>query len=306
MERSSGTNRWRHRLPWAGALAALGLVTAGVAGEPAGPWTTFEITAESQPDAAWQRRVEEIDAALRAKWKLPAEARAVGVLDLRGARLAWLRPDAIAYAASLPKIGILLAWTEAHAGELPRLDAGTRRELGEMIKRSSNELATKFSRELGIARVQASLDAHGFYDATRGGGIWFGKHYGRDSERVRDPVGDHSHAANVRQLLRFYLRLEQGRLISPEASRVMREIFASPEIPHVADRAVKGLAGRGLEIRRKSGWWEKWSHDSAVVTGPGRHYLLVVLTEHPGGTEYLEEFAARIDDALGAGAPAGR
>lgn len=300
----SGSLRWRSWLPLAAALAALGVVGAGVAGEPERPWLKFEITAASQPDPEWQRSVEAIDAALRAKWKLPAEARAVGVLDLRTSRLAWLRPDATTYAASIPKIGILLAWAEAHPERLRRLDPATRRELGEMIKRSSNELAPKFSRELGMARVQAVLNAHGFYDAARGGGIWFGKHYGKDSERVRDPVGDHSHAANVRQLLRFYLLLEQGRLLSAEASAAMRDLFAAPELPHIEDRFVKGLAGRGLEIRRKSGWWEKWSHDSAAVSGAGRHYLLVVLTEHPGGTEYLEEFAARIDDALGGAAVA--
>lgn len=304
MERRFERAGWRRLVPLAGMLAALGIVNSGVAGDVEPPGMKLELTVESRPDPEWQRRVEEIDAPLRAKWKLPADARAAGVIDLRTGRLAWLRPDAITYAASIPKIGILLAWAEANPDRLARLDAETRRELGEMIKRSSNELATKFSRELGIARVQAVLNAHGFYDAARGGGIWFGKHYGKDSERVRDPVGDHSHAATVRQLLRFYLLLEQGRLISPEASRAMRGVFASPDIPHIEDRFVKGLAGRGLEIRRKSGWWEKWSHDSAVVSGAGRHYVIVALTEHPGGTEYLEEFAARIDDALGSKAGA--
>src|SRR5437667_12843230 len=70
------------------------------------------------------------------------------------------------------------------------------------------------------------------YDKDRGGGIWFGKHYGRGGERIGDPVGDNSHAANVRQLLRYFLLLEQGELISPAASKTMREIFASPDIPH--------------------------------------------------------------------------
>jgi beta-lactamase class A len=116
-------------------------------------------------------------------------------------------------------------------------------------------------------------------------------------------VGGHSHAATVRQLLRFYLLLEQGKLVSLTASAEMREIFASPEIAHLNDRFVKGLAGRGVNVRRKSGWWETWSHDTAVVTGPGRHYVLVAMTHHPKGATYLEELAAAADDVLMGRAP---
>jgi hypothetical protein len=99
-------------------------------------------------------------------------------------------------------------------------------------------------------------------------------------------------------LLRFYLLLEQGKLVSPEASRTMREIFASPDIPHVNDKLVKGLAGRDVRIQRKSGWWENWFHDSAVVMGGGRHYIIVAMTHHPKGDDYLVEFAAAMDDVL--------
>lgn len=264
------------------------------------------IDYQTRPDAGLQATLERVDGALREKLDVPADAVAVGLVDLRTARVAWLRPDAGDYAASVPKIGILLAWFATHPAAAKVMDADVRRELGEMIKRSSNEAATRFSRELGISRVQAVLDAHGFYDAKRGGGIWFGKHYGRDSERVRDPVGGNTHAATVRQLLRFYLLLEQDRLVSPEASAAMRDIFCSSGIPHIEDRFVKGLAGREREIRRKSGWWEQWSHDTAVVTGGGRHYILVALTRHPRGTAYLEALAPALDDALGADTGASR
>jgi beta-lactamase class A len=125
-----------------------------------------------------------------------------------------------------------------------------------------------------------------------------GKHYGASDERLGDPVGDHSHAATVRQLLRFYLLLEQDQLVSPAASRAMREIFASPDIPHLENKFVKGLAGRDVTILRKSGTWENWLHDTAVVTGPGRHYILVALTHHPAGDVYLEELAAAVDDFM--------
>src|SRR5690606_37592397 len=98
-------------------------------------------------------------------------------------------------------------------------------------------------------------------------GIWVGKHYGADDERIGDPVGNNSHGATVRQVLRFFLMLEQGALVSAEASAAMREIFASPEIPHDPIKFVKGLADRDVQLLRKWGSWEDWLHDSAIVSG---------------------------------------
>mgnify|MGYP002682694934 CR=1 FL=1 len=123
------------------------------------------------------------------------------------------------YAASVPKIGILLAYFHLHPGAATNLDAQTRHELGLMVKASSNEMATRFSRELGLRQIQDVLNAYQFYDPKQGGGIWVGKHYGQGSERIGDPLDDHYHAATVRQLLRYFLRLEQGTLVSPAASR---------------------------------------------------------------------------------------
>lgn len=258
----------------------------------------YELNYDTPVDAALQSRIESIDASLRAKYGMTTEQTACGVLDLKTFRLAMVRPDAIDYAASVPKIGILLAYFESHPEAATNLDPNTRRELGEMIKISSNEMAAKYSEQLGLERIQQVLDSYGFYDASRGGGIWVGKHYGKSAERFGDPVANHSHAATVRQLLRFYLLMEQGKLVSPEASRTMREIFSSPDIPHLDDKFVKGLAGRALQIHRKSGWWENWFHDSAIVTGGGRHYIMVAMTRHPKGNEYLVDFAAAIDDLL--------
>ncbi|HUR57911.1 MAG TPA: serine hydrolase [Opitutaceae bacterium] len=258
----------------------------------------YTLTFASPVDAALQRRIEEIDARLRAKHGMTPEQTAVGVLDLKTLRLALVRPDAIDYAASVPKIGILLAWFQLQPAAATNLDADTRRELGLMIKVSHNEMAAKYSLLLGLERIQTVLAAQGLYDAAHGGGIWVGKHYGKSIERRLDPVGGHSHAATVRQLLRFYLLLEQGRLVSPAASKTMREIFASPDIPHLDDKFVRGLADRDVQVLRKSGWWETWFHDSAIVTGGGRHYIVVALTHHANGDAYLVNFAAAVDDAL--------
>jgi beta-lactamase class A len=258
----------------------------------------YTLDYDTPVDAALLARVEAIDSSLRKRYGMTGEQTAVGVLDLRRPRLAMIHPDRIEYAASVAKIGILLAYFQLHPEAATKLDPVTRHELGLMAKPSSNEMAAKFSREMGLREIQAVLDSYGFYDRTRGGGIWVGKHFGPNSERIGDPVADHSLAATVRQLLRFYLLLEQGKLVSPEASRTMREIFESPDIPHDDIKFVKGLAGRGVSIIRKWGSWEEWLHDSAVITGPNRKYVLVALTKHPKGDEYLVDLAAAVDDVM--------
>jgi beta-lactamase class A len=249
-------------------------------------------------DPALQASLEAVDAELRTRYGMTAEQTAIGVLDLDHLRVAAVNPDSIQYAASVPKIGILLAYFQLHPEAATQLDAQTRHELGLMIKVSSNEMAAKYSRAIGLREIQQVLNSYGFYDAAHGGGIWVGKHYGPDSERIGDPVADHSHAATVRQLLRYYLLLEQGKLVSPAASKTMREIFASPDIPHEDLKFTKALAGRKVRILRKSGSWEDWLHDTADITGRNRHYILVGLTHHPKGDDYLADLAVAVDDLM--------
>jgi beta-lactamase class A len=249
-------------------------------------------------DATLQAKLESIDVKLRSQFSMTTEQTAVGVLDLNTLRLAMIHPDREEYAASVPKIGILLAYFQLHPEAATNLTAPTRHELGLMAKASNNEMAAKFSRELGLKQIQAVLNSYHFYDTNHGGGIWIGKHYGKGDERYGDPVGNNSHAATVRQLLRYFLMLEQGKLVSPAASKTMRRIFESPEIPHDDIKFVKGLAGRDVQIIRKWGSWEDWFHDVAVVTGGGRHYILVALTKHSRGDEYLVELAKAVDDLM--------
>jgi beta-lactamase class A len=202
------------------------------------------------------------------------------------------------YAASLPKIAILLAYFAFRPEADKSLDEATRRELGLMIKVSDNEIAAKYSEQLGLKRIQHLLISLGLYEPLHGGGIWIGKHYGRNTERYADPIGSLSHGATIRQLLRFYLWMEQGKLVSPQTSTAMREIFASPTIPHTEDKFVAGLAGRSLAILRKAGWWEDWFHDTAIIAGPNRHYILAAMTHHSKGEQYLREVAAAVDDMM--------
>ena len=266
--------------------------------EASNSFKNYSLNYDTPVDADLQAKVESIDTRLRGQFGMATNETAVGLLDLQSLRLAMLHPDRMEYAASVAKIGILLTYFEVHPDAATKLDPEVRHALGEMAKISSNEMAARFSRELGLARIQEVLNRYHFYDTNHGGGIWMGKHYGQGSERIGDPLANNSHAATVRQLVRFFLLLEQGKLVSADASKTMREIFASPDIPPDDIKFVKGLAGRDVQIIRKWGTWENWFHDSAIVTGPGRHYILVALTHHPKGEDYLVELAKSVDDLM--------
>jgi beta-lactamase class A len=278
------------------------LFFAGCATAPKTSHASYQLGFDTPVNPALQTQLESLDAGLRAGYNMTTDQTAVGLLDLNTLRPAMIHPDRGEYAASVPKIGILLAYFALRPAAVTNLSGETRRELGLMVKVSDNELAAKFSRKLGLREIQQVLNAHQLYDLNHGGGLWVGKHYGPGSERYGDPVGNNSHAATVRQLLRYFLWLEQGQLISPVASRTMREIFESPDIPHANNKFVKGLAGRDVQIIRKSGTWQDWRHDAAVVTGGGRHYILIALTRHPRGDDYLVDLARAVDDLI-TGAP---
>ena len=279
-------------------LSTIFFVTASTSSPSNPALDQYTLGYDAPVDPALQSALEKIDSDLRAKYGMTTEQTAVGLLDLNTLQLAMIHPDREEYAASIPKIGILLAYFQLHPEAATNLNPDTRHELGLMAKASNNEMAAKFSRELGLKQIQAVIDSYDLYNTNHGGGIWVGKHYGHGDERYADPIGGNSHAATVRQLLRYFLMLEQGKLVSPAASKTMREIFASPDIPHDDIKFVKGLEGRDVQIIRKWGSWEDWLHDSAVVTGGGRYYILVALTKHPRGDEYLVDLAKAVDDVL--------
>ncbi|HEY1686181.1 MAG TPA: serine hydrolase [Tepidisphaeraceae bacterium] len=262
------------------------------------PFANYVLDYTTPVDPQLQSSLEKIDATLLQKFHMTDADREIGLLDLNHSRLAMLHPDREEYAASVAKIGILLAYFVVHPDAATHLDPQTQHELGMMAKASNNEMASKFSHEIGLKKIQSIIDSYGFYDARHGGGLWMGRHYGGGTEVYRDPVGNNSHAVTVRQALRYFLLLEQDKLVSPAASAKMRDIFASPDIPFDDIKFVKGLKGRDVQIIRKWGTWNNWLHDCAVITGPGRHYILIGLTHHANGDDYLTALAPAVDDLM--------
>ncbi len=214
-------------------------------------------------------------------------------------RLASVNGDAMLYAASLPKIAILLgAFARIESGDL-RLDADTEQTLVRMIRNSCNKSATDMLRRVEPDYLAELLQSprYRLYDAEHNGGLWVGKEYSKTTAWKRDPLHNLSHGATALQVARFYYLLETGRLVSPEASKAMKTILGEPAIQH---KFVKGLeqSRPGSEIFRKSGSWRTWHADSAIVERDGRRYIAVALAEDPKGGRWLSRLIVALDDLI--------
>jgi len=226
---------------------------------------------------------------------------AVALVDLTEPdtpRVAAVNGDKMIYAASLPKIAILLgAFEEIERGQMA-LDRQTWNDLKDMIRVSSNSAATQMLNRVGKPELANILRSprYRLYDPNQNGGLWVGKDYAKKGVWQRDPLHNLSHAATAIQTARFYYLLETGRLVSPERSRQMKALLADSGINH---KFVKGLADRpGARIFRKSGSWRQWHADSALIEHNGFTYVAVALAESPQGGEWLSKLIGPLDDVI--------
>jgi len=211
----------------------------------------------------------------------------VDITRLNKPRVAAVNGDEMLYAASLPKIAILLgAFVEIEQGEM-KLDTDTRESLTRMIRVSSNADATRMLNRVGKKRLLGILQSRKFdlYDPKVNGGLWVGKEYGKSAAYQRDPLHNLSHGATAMQTARFYYMLETGKLVGPRLTREMKSMLGNPGIHH---KFVKGLADYpDAKIYRKSGSWRQWHADSAIVEAQGHKYIIVALAESPNGGAWL-------------------
>ncbi len=254
---------------------------------------TMDIPYDAPRDPCLQAALVELDRLVADDLAIPPEVRAFGVLDFEGPRLAMINPDRMFYGASVPKIVIVFAYLLKSGDNIETLSPAVRHELHAVIKESNNKMAATYSRIVGLDYIQELLQspAYRFYDKEHGGGLWCGKHYGIDSPRTGDPLEDRSHAATVRQCLRYFLLMEQNRLGGPQVSRCLREIFAAPWAEFHDDNFVAGLKHSGLNLIRKNGLWEDWHLDAARIELPDRPLLLAGMVRHPRGPAYLARMA---------------
>jgi beta-lactamase class A len=167
-----------------------------------------------------------------------------------------------------------------------------------MIRYSSNEDASRAIQTVGFEYISKVLTSakYRFYDPSENGGLWLGKAYGGSGDYwKRDPLHNISHGATTLQVARFFMLLEEGRLVSPEYSAEIKEILSKPGIHH---KFVKGLEGTDSEIYRKSGTWSKYHADGALIKHAGKTYIAVAIMEDQRGGEIFPRLIQKLDGLI--------
>jgi len=223
----------------------------------------------------------------------------VDVSDPQKPRVASVNGDKMMYAASLPKIAVLLGAFEKIAQHKMEFSDENRALMEQMIRRSNNRSTTELMHRVGkkyIARVLLS-PRYRLYDPARNGGLWVGKDYAKSGLWKRDPLHNLSHGATAIQVARFYYLLWTDNLVTPDYSRKMKEVMSGEHLNHKFVKALSQLSSP-VRVFRKSGSWRTYHSDSALVQR-GRHaYIAVALSDDPNGSHWMGEIITALDSIV--------
>ena len=239
-------------------------------------------------------------------WKnlIDKKKMSIGVVDLsnpKEAKFARINGGYMMYAASLPKIAVLLASMDAiENGELIETSE-IKKDMRLMISKSNNQATTRMIDRIGYEKIESVMTdpRYEFYDEDNGGGLWVGKRYGGGGDTNREPLKNLSHAASVTQVCRFYYLLANGELVNENRSKQMLDIMVNPELHHKFVSSIEQIAPLA-KLYRKSGSWKTYHSDSILVWGknPNRRYILVALIDDPRGEQIIRNLVRPIEKIL--------
>ncbi|TVZ51302.1 serine hydrolase [Dokdonia sp. Hel_I_53] len=239
-----------------------------------------------------------------ATWKqlVKTNKLSIGIVDLSNidnVEYAGINDTFMMYAASLPKIAILLAAMDAiDKGELKDTNE-VRKDMRLMISKSNNQASTRMIDRVGYKKIESVLrsDQLKLYDEEVGGGLWVGKRYAAGGKRNPEPLKGLSHAATTRQVCSFYYQLVMGNLVSPERSEEMLEIMKDPALHHKFVNTLDKIAPKA-DLYRKSGSWRSYHSDSVLVWGPKRKYILVALVDDNRGEQIVRDLVIPLEKVM--------
>lgn len=228
---------------------------------------------------------------------------AVGLVDLsdiNDIKFAQINGNEMMYAASLPKIAVLLAsMDDMENGQLEESSA-VKDDMRLMISKSNNQATTRMIDRVGFDKIESVLTSgkYGLYDEESGGGLWVGKRYAAGGETNREPLKNLSHAATATQVCRFYYMLLQGKLVNEKRSKQMLDIMENPSLHHKFVNTLNRIAPEA-HLYRKSGTWKNYHSDSVLVWGEKRKYILTGLIQDDKGGNILKELVNQVEEVLG-------
>lgn len=223
----------------------------------------------------------------------------VDLADLNNVKYAGINDNNMMYAASLPKIAVLLAAEDAlDKGEL-KDSKSIQEDMKLMISKSDNAATTRMIDRVGYAKIEEVLrdPENNLYNEETGGGLWVGKRYGGGGDTNREPLKQLSHAATTKQVCSFYYQLVMGKLVSEERSQEMLEIMKDPALHHKFVNTLDKIAP-DADVYRKSGSWKSYHSDSALVWGPKRRYIIVALIDDNSGENIIRNLVVPLERVM--------
>ena len=252
------------------------------------PTTSFQLN-QLQDNHLQARLTAQIQANPNLRRLMQQKKLSVGIIDLKDSyhhRYAAINGEEMMYAASLPKIAILLAAVDAiEKGELKETEA-VRKDIQLMIRKSNNAASTRMIDRLGYEKIANVLKnpRYELYNQQKGGGLWVGKRYAAQGNRNPDPLKGLSHAATAAAVCKYYYLLSQSELVSAKGSEKMKSALINPGINHKFVNTIRKIAPKA-KLYRKSGSWSTFHSDSIWIKGPKRNYILVALIDDPNGEQ---------------------
>lgn len=228
---------------------------------------------------------------------------AVGVIDLSNpeeAKYAGINSNEMMYAASLPKIAILLAAIDAiEKGQLKETPEIVK-DMKLMISKSDNQASTRMIDRVGYKKIESVMtdEKYKLYDKTYGG-LWVGKRYASGGPTNREPLKHLSHAATVAQVCKYYYLLANGKLVNNDRSKQMLDILENPALHHKFVNTLD-LIAPDARLFRKSGSWKNFHSDSILVWGKEatRRYILVALIDDANGENIIRNLVVPVEKVL--------
>ena len=240
------------------------------------------------------------------KWNklVKSKKMTIGVVDISdpaAPRYGAVNGKHMMYAASLPKIAVMVAVMDAvERGEIT-MTADIEDHLNKMIRVSNNASSSALIDLVGYERISRTLrdERYLLYNPEKQGGLWVGKRYGKGGKRNPDPLKGISHAASAFQVCRFYYMLAYGKLINCQRSEQMLGYLYDPHLHHKFVNSFDQIVPEA-DLYRKSGTWRNFHSDSVMVIGnEWRSYILVALVEDPQGESIMRDLVYEVDKILG-------
>jgi beta-lactamase class A len=202
----------------------------------------------------------------------------VDITDPANMKTAMIQPDWETFTASLSKIVVLLG-TVKKVNQNPH-DWGKVEERAEdMIKGSSNKAAISLFEWTGHKTIKEVTYAHGLYDDALGGIWWVPR-----TSFPQSPKKGLKICATARQVARYFVLMEQGRLNNPEDSKTIKGVLHNSKLALLHGGVVREEPA--TRYYGKPGVLHDAVSEGMLIEGDRVRYVVSVISI---GTDYKDE-----------------